>query len=469
MKEHQEKLARRGENYTMDQMAAISHPKWKELSLAEKQKYELQAKSFKLDYKLTGRLACDGTSVLENLEREARREERERQMRQGIVDLLGRPRMSEGDFKSTNALKKLYFIYFNILVKIKEQNKFIPIEVGLVEYTIKEGIRRDYHNFIITREIPIGYSREAIEHSETTHGISVIGLEDKEENYSEVWQDIIDFISPQSGSEDLPPLFCPKESIPQNLGSLEWLAEQAGQEDYLDDIKLWDSNFLHMELRAGAGSPAASYAIAEEEMKNSSFDYVSGLRCNFHEEGDNMYCALGKVKSLCYIISDVMCKLFKITATSKHLPERALAEKHYEVYKPTFKPASVGRESRGKPKPRLLSYDSRPGSAAYGEAYPQLPTKSNLDTRSSTTTPSVSVYGDSMSSYGSDNESEVGSSISSVENQNAQRTSPRTIGTPPGVQLRQPVATSYALKLARGRAAPAIVPGKGIGRGQRKE
>jgi len=66
----------------------------------------------------------------------------------------------------------IYFISFNVLCT-KHDDGFIPNEIGLVEWSIEEGISRHLHLFIDGGDIPEGYFREAQDHSNTTHKIPI--------------------------------------------------------------------------------------------------------------------------------------------------------------------------------------------------------------------------------------------------------------------------------------------------------
>lgn len=68
-------------------------------------------------------------------------------------------------FKTTEDVisKKFYLIDFQILCHLEEvhechQTGHIPLEIGLIEISLKEGIINQYHQFIKVEDIPYGIS-----------------------------------------------------------------------------------------------------------------------------------------------------------------------------------------------------------------------------------------------------------------------------------------------------------------------
>ncbi|RWS21051.1 hypothetical protein B4U80_00552 [Leptotrombidium deliense] len=49
-----------------------------------------------------------------------------------------------------------------VVLKTREDNKFYPNEIGIVEYYSSKGIVNSFHEFIDTRDIPLGFARMAI-------------------------------------------------------------------------------------------------------------------------------------------------------------------------------------------------------------------------------------------------------------------------------------------------------------------
>ncbi|GFY52410.1 protein maelstrom-like protein [Trichonephila inaurata madagascariensis] len=324
----------KGRRIPMKSIAQYAHPLWVKLSPAEKQKYEDQAIMYKNNSQLQGKkFASDGTLIEDNLRCLEEAERRENEQLQEIKTYINSNGIPKEQFIEFASKRVLYFISFNILCQTEKE--YIPIEVGIVEYSIEHGIHRELSMLIHTGPVPTGYTGEALRHSRDEHEINVFqGEENSVRDMRKVYQDIKKFVNPYD-SEEYPPLFCNEDSIKKNIGCLEWLAKKAGERETFD---IWNAKYLLLELRAGAEEPLPSITIAYDLLNKASFNYHSEARCDFHEEKDCQNCALAYSKRLCYLLSDAVCPVFDIQVTEKHIPSRSLENKEYEVYKPNDNP-----------------------------------------------------------------------------------------------------------------------------------
>ncbi|RWS27448.1 hypothetical protein B4U80_05317 [Leptotrombidium deliense] len=71
--------------------------------------------------------------------------------------------------------REFFFIDFNLMC-VREDNKshrfYYPCELGLVKYSMINGIIDEFHTFIDCGDIPVGYFREAFE-NEANHRIPI--------------------------------------------------------------------------------------------------------------------------------------------------------------------------------------------------------------------------------------------------------------------------------------------------------
>lgn len=102
-----------------------------------------------------------------------------------------------------------YFIHVNwYYTKIDLNNvvDYIPAEFSVIEFSLSDGIKRCYHE-IIKIVVETGYTRETLEHSETTHKITAYN-QGETSDYKDLYNKFFDFISCGDRSmKKLPPLY----------------------------------------------------------------------------------------------------------------------------------------------------------------------------------------------------------------------------------------------------------------------
>ncbi|XP_054718153.1 protein maelstrom homolog [Uloborus diversus] len=328
MREMKEKEAAKGYNISMNDMATFAHPLWSKLSLPEKEVYEVMAKKYNNDPNLRGgRLASDGTRIEDNMREKEEEEQKLNAMVQGIQRFCNADTFTTEQFKEITSRKVIYFLSFNILCHHQETETYIPIEVGLIEYSIQHGIHREYHKILHPGSIPIGYAGKAKQLSEDKHQISVFGEVGAERDMVAVYNDILQFTTTHRDDE-YPPVFCLSSEMEVTIGCLDWLAHKAKRKNEFD---VWDASYLLLILRNATGAPLPSVIIAEDLLTKSTFDFHADTRCPFHEEKDSVYCALGYSKRLCFLLSDAVAPYFDVELTEKHLPCMANEVKEYRI------------------------------------------------------------------------------------------------------------------------------------------
>ncbi|GIY51041.1 protein maelstrom [Caerostris extrusa] len=292
------------------------------------------ARSYKNDsVSRAGKLASDGTNIEANAREMEELENYQNWMKQQIRSYVNSDCISKTEFKEIASRKMFYFMSFNILCQT--ENDYIPIELGLVEYSIRHGIHRELQMLIHPGRIPTGYTGQAKRLSEEVHCIDIFqGEEESIKDVREIYQAIKTFINPHDADE-YPPIFCIEEDMERNNGCLQWLANQATD---IETFEMWNAKYLLLELRAGVDAALPSLVIANDLITKTSFNYNSLARCEFHDEKDCHNCALAYCKRLCYLMSDAVCSLYDITLTAKHIPTRSSEKKDYVVT--TFNDAS---------------------------------------------------------------------------------------------------------------------------------
>ena len=89
----------------------------------------------------------------------------------------------------------------------KPDHKYLPCEVGVVRYSLNQGILSRFHSFIVPGPIPIGYRYLAQSTSEATNQIPIEGAPGAVGDYRKLLGDLEKFLSGDDPSPALPPVF----------------------------------------------------------------------------------------------------------------------------------------------------------------------------------------------------------------------------------------------------------------------
>ncbi|XP_023216714.1 protein maelstrom homolog isoform X1 [Centruroides sculpturatus] len=325
MKELQERY----KNVTMKEMPVIADPFWKNLPDSEKMKYETMAREYKKEENITGKI-YSGVTFSDNIVHDKEDEEEKAEEAMKFVERY------IFQMKSVDEVKETHFFIIDFNVLCCTDDEYIPLEVGIIKYSIKGGIEDCFHTFINAGPIPIGYSRTAMQHSDDTHKIPVSQFTLSESNYLKICKSIENFVN--SGRNEIAPVFCLEENIKQNQGCLDWLCKKATYYN-IQNIQCYSLVYLLMELRAYVYHAFPCKIAAADMLHSFTYDYVTKTRCDYHEDLDNIYCALGSVKRLCFLLSDAVCLFYEVDCTSKHLPPKIDDGTKFKIYKPKLPPA----------------------------------------------------------------------------------------------------------------------------------
>ncbi|XP_013787391.1 protein maelstrom homolog [Limulus polyphemus] len=322
MKELQQEMQIQGQFIPMSEMPKIAHPKWAMMMPEEKYKYEIMAKEYKENKRgrMEGKYTCDGFLIDELMKEEEEEQRKEQKMLRHIkmvIEQMGSPQ---------DVADELLYISCSNILCMTNENVYIPLEIGIVEYSIRRGIIRRFHKFINPGTIPTGYTGKAKEHSEQYHQIPIFNFNQGDENYLGTYLQIKKFVNPDE-LDPCPPLFCPSDQLSQTKGCLKWLHEQAYERGH-QTLACWDLTVLLLELRLKVNQPIPK-VVAEDYLTKTTFDYIPKTRCEFHEELDSPHCALGRAQRLCFMLSDAICKYYDVEPTLNHLPPREFESQNF--------------------------------------------------------------------------------------------------------------------------------------------
>ena len=198
---------------------------------------------------------------------------------------------------------------------------YVLAEIGALEYSLQDGITREFHAFIPPNKIPLGYRSKCMDSSKENQ----IPLSNFDKIYltiPQIYTQLEEFLRPNELNYNFVPIFCMNKDMDETKFGLEFLEYETNSRDTrcLYD-KIFDLESLMIQLTSYFNINL-SYNSAREILMSYSFDYSSNSRCGFHEEiGVHCgLCALGSVKKTAYLISEYIGPIFGIKLTDKHLP-----------------------------------------------------------------------------------------------------------------------------------------------------
>ena len=296
------------------ELAELAGPRWAALSLEEREPFNEQAKREKQNRKYgpqPDKMDCTGQYISQRVDTVQLNEQRRRKERKLVVESwTGKDVCNE----------RFLMIGFMSLCDMPD-DKFMPCEMAIAEYSLRNGIIRNFHKYIDPGTIPLGYRYEAMRQSEATHQIPPEGL--STETYQQIYEDVLRFVNPRKLAS-YPPVYCKASETKLTENSLDWLASRAGSSNKIKKVYELEGLIcdLFAESRDAESKVAPSKHHATELLSTTVFDYEAGARCKWHEEREIRFCASSTVKRYCYCLSDFLCDAFGIERTSSHLPER---------------------------------------------------------------------------------------------------------------------------------------------------
>lgn len=126
-----------------------------------------------------------------------------------------------------------FIIGSNVMVRTDDKPpKYPPLELGICQYSIQNGIHFTYHEFIDAGRVPLGYMHHSKEHAHMTHKIPLDDFALASNNYDKIVEDITAVLDNSRFTNEItreptPMLvFCREDAIDQNRGIFDWLADK---------------------------------------------------------------------------------------------------------------------------------------------------------------------------------------------------------------------------------------------------
>ena len=294
MQDQKKELARQGRHYdTMEDLAALCHGRWKNLSDRDKALYKNKAKQWKEKEKhnLENKFDAQGRS-LADLQREKEAQQKAQDDMLARIDKIirqarGRDRLPETNF---------YLVHFNILAKTDDTPaRFLPCEIGLVEFSLRDGVKRSLHDFMYPSDVPVGYSYAIRDNAEKTHKLDLDQIvhkkpkssDDLANQYSWLLRRIKDFVNPNEVKPEYPPLFTLEEEVETAVSILEDMAGWSGERGRTK-LQVFVLHELFFKLCRGTpdGDMLPDSIIAKDQLEKEIYLYTPNIACQFHDNID---------------------------------------------------------------------------------------------------------------------------------------------------------------------------------------
>lgn len=232
--------------------------------------------------------------------------------------------------RKDQVLRENFYVFsFQSYFEFPDEEGYQPCELAIVEYSLHDGITRQFHAMINPGRVVLGLGAEAKLWSERTHKIPTVGFELGRTDHDVLWREVLEFVNPR-GDACFPPLYTRISEEVKNTRCLEYLARLAGQANRLSKVYQFE-NLAHA-LYDHAKLQIPSLNLIKEGCGSSLYDYECDTKCDYHDEIECLFCAVLTVKKCCFWMSDAFMKVFKIEITERHLPVRQLPR--YDIIAP---------------------------------------------------------------------------------------------------------------------------------------
>ncbi|XP_065084893.1 protein maelstrom homolog [Ochlerotatus camptorhynchus] len=308
----------------MEQVMQEAGPSWNRLKEAERQVYKDQAAAYKNQPKQNYGEKYTAQGVPYSLVEMQKQELLKKQQTIGLV-------ISEmiQTAMHNNVLEKMqmYFISINHFCKTST-NVFVPAELAMVQYNLELGVQAKMHELINPVKLPLGLALEATQLSEETHELPIPPNAMGETDLDNVLQKILNFTDYKNNTQKQFPVITDEKQVPV----VESILEQCDEDSKIDYrflvIPLGEFFFHLKRATEKYGLDICTFpskTIADILLKKDTYEYTSGIACDFHEKrGNTRFCALSKAVRWTYILSDNCCLDLSIDLIAGcHLPSNA--------------------------------------------------------------------------------------------------------------------------------------------------
>uniref|UniRef100_A0A1B0B350 HMG box domain-containing protein n=1 Tax=Glossina palpalis gambiensis TaxID=67801 RepID=A0A1B0B350_9MUSC len=311
--------AKHGRHLTNLSLATAEAGKiWENMNAQERGPYKDRAKAEKLRMRNgCEKLTCVGTPISEMHRQKLELEQKEKQIKRTIEQTV-RNSKKNGELEN----KAYFFIAVNYFTKTSDGSVYIPAELSICEYSLKQGVIRTFHTFINPGVKMYGHQLEAQRHSDATHGLPFPPNAMGDKNLGNIYNAVLKFLS---SNDDFPPLYTSPGCIHIVDSVLNFLKSDIGANNAT--LSVYSIQYLFYVMKEatcdqGELEKPKTFHITDAYFERDYFEYQSGIACQFHEDKDRgKYCTQSLVIRWGYMFSEYMCQDIAISLIpGRHVP-----------------------------------------------------------------------------------------------------------------------------------------------------
>ncbi|CAG5123494.1 unnamed protein product [Candidula unifasciata] len=345
---------------SMQEMAVLCNESWKRLSPEERATYNAMAKRANLkggqDPDL---MRLDNQGQIIALRKSAAQEA-----------AMLRTREKQDLVKSWEGQDLLdirfHVINFQVMYTDEPVDYYLPLEVGMVSFTLRDGITKHLHSFIDAGEVPHGNMHLALKHSENTHKIP-LSFEQADSDFLRLWTRLEKFVVSDPHRDDVPPIFClasEKVIVQSCLDYIHYHA-RTGEPNIFTRVYALEDLVMSLLLQSGKFTVKPSETQIHDSLLRNQWDYVSSIRCAYHDESDCSYCSLAIVKRLSFAIFDMLSSVLGFKLKEHHMPDES-SNQTFTVKLPSSAARRTDtRVKKKKKKKRTMNSEFQPKPAPF--------------------------------------------------------------------------------------------------------
>ncbi|KAL5278463.1 MAEL family protein [Megaselia abdita] len=294
------------------------------MSPGDKKRWDEYAKqgSYSKRNKVSEKLTSQGVPISQIDRKQNQALSAEQSMKQAIRDIV------TNSHRNGIENEKFIFISVNYFTKTIEGNVYLPAEISLCEYSLKNGVTRKFHNYINPGQNIFGHAFAAKQHTEATHNLPLPPHALGESDTHILYQQILDFVTfgrNRLGDSSFPPVYAHKDQIQATESVLKFLMTGTGCSFSLDVYNIY---YLFYTLKiatcaqGGIVKPDSMF-ITDCYFDRDEYEYSLGIGCSEHEKMDRgKYCTLSCVVRWGFMFSDYMCSDLALDMTpGVHIPK----------------------------------------------------------------------------------------------------------------------------------------------------
>lgn len=302
----------------------LAHPRWKLLPQTEKQRYEEMAKREKKKELVLNTQRKNNQLVLLNDQYDNADHIEDRRKKEYRIVRSRLPIEKDQILE-----RKFYFMSVEYLCIVDQQldhcnDEYLVCEIGMVEFSFKNGITNTYHVFPEPPTIPFGFKFTAQSHSDSTHKIPIMGFDLATQDYSYMFREMENFIKDPRTDDEYPPIFVMTTDLPAVHYSINWLYDQCKhRKDHNNLSKIFELENM-IKLLCESIMPddnPIEYKIIQQQLLSTFWDYYPETLCEYHTEQETKCCALFTVKRFAYALSELFADRWGFELTENHRPK----------------------------------------------------------------------------------------------------------------------------------------------------